>query len=313
VRRGSRIPTALRGLVAALLLALPGGASPAAADPPGFAFLEIPAGARASALGGAGVTMTEGAEGRLWNPASLDRVQGVQLSASHYELYEGLRNDDFVLAGRQLGGGLSASLRALYSEPISERDETGTLIGSFGASDLQFGVGYGAQMATNLAFGVSFDFVREKLAGYSAQTWAVALGADWRPGGPEGLRAGLALRNLGPSGAYTIEGVKGQPIGLPSTLQGGVSYPIALPREMRLRAALEGQFVSGHAGVGIVAAEFGIPQGVELRAGWRVNDEFADWGVGIGWRVGGLRLDYAFVPTQDGFDDTHRFGIDARF
>src|SRR6185436_5586478 len=49
-----------------LLLALP-----ALAAQPGFAFLEVPAGARAAALGGAYASVATGAEAAFWNPAGL--------------------------------------------------------------------------------------------------------------------------------------------------------------------------------------------------------------------------------------------------
>ena len=52
----------LRLLLAGSLLAI---AAPARADAPGFAFLEVPAGARAAALGGAYSSLAEGVD--LWS------------------------------------------------------------------------------------------------------------------------------------------------------------------------------------------------------------------------------------------------------
>src|SRR5688500_17559264 len=97
----------------------------AAAEPAGFAFLEIPAGARASALGGAYASLGQGVDAVFWNPAGLAGVKGVQVMGGHYELYEKLRHDHFAVAGRVPGGGIGGSIRALYSEPIEERDELG--------------------------------------------------------------------------------------------------------------------------------------------------------------------------------------------
>ena len=117
-------------LLCAVVTLLP--ARPAMADPPGFAFLEVPSGARAAALGGAFVSVAGGVEAAFWNPAGLGAVQGVQISGTHVEYVQKLRHDQFALAGRAFGGGLAASVRALYSEPIDERDELGNLVGSFG-------------------------------------------------------------------------------------------------------------------------------------------------------------------------------------
>src|SRR5213083_3055295 len=101
--------------------------------PPGFAFLEIPTGARASAMGGAYSTLSKGAEAAFWNPAGLEAVKDVQIMGGHYELFSKLRHDHFVAAWRMFGLGASGSVRALYSEPIEERDELGNLIGTFGS------------------------------------------------------------------------------------------------------------------------------------------------------------------------------------
>src|SRR5262245_7661424 len=118
-----------RPLVTAVLLAVL-AAPTAAAAPSGFSFLEVPAGARASALGGAFVASGEGVEAAFWNPAGLAAVDRVQITGSHAETFQHLRHDQFAVAGRWLGGGLSTSLRAFYSDPIESRDELGNVTGT---------------------------------------------------------------------------------------------------------------------------------------------------------------------------------------
>src|SRR5262245_17175032 len=89
------------------LWALAAIATPAAAAPPGFAALEIPAGARISALAGAGETLARGADAIFWNPAALSDTKGIQFTASHFELYQDLHHDDVALGGRMFGGGVA--------------------------------------------------------------------------------------------------------------------------------------------------------------------------------------------------------------
>src|SRR5437667_6215691 len=142
------------------------------ADPPGFAFLEIPAGARASAMGGAYASLAEGVEAGFWNPAGLAAVHGLQISASHYEFLDHLRHAQFGVAGKMLGGGVAATLRAMYSEPITERDELGNDIGTFGAHDLEFALAYGGVVSPGLRLGGSAQAVRERISEFAATTWA---------------------------------------------------------------------------------------------------------------------------------------------
>src|SRR5262249_48840741 len=157
----------------ALLGAMALSAGPAAADPPGFAFLEVPGGARAAAMGGAYASLARGAEAAFWNPAGLGQFDGTQFTATHTESYEHLRNDRAALAGGWFGGGIGTSVRAFYPEPIPERDDIGNQIGTFGSHDLEFLAGYGRHLESGLSLGMSFQVLRERIADLGATTWAV--------------------------------------------------------------------------------------------------------------------------------------------
>lgn len=296
-----------------LVLAAALWAVPLHAAPPGFAFLEIPSGSRASALGGAGVTMVDGVEAAFWNPARLTTVKGVQLTASHFELYQKLRHEDFALGGRLFGGGVSASVRALYSEPIDERDELGNLIGTFGAHDLEFAAGYGAAFGGGLDLGVSGQVVRERIADKSAQTWAVHVGGSWDSPRWPGLRLALAALNLGPSTEYDLDGVKGESLALPAAVQGGAAYHWAVGEGFGVNGVIETRLTRGRSGIGIVGAELANASGAALRAGFRLNDDVSNFSLGAGYTLQALRLDYAYVPTRLGLEDTHRFSLTAQF
>ncbi len=286
---------------------------PAAADPAGFAFLEVPAGARASALAGAYASLAQGAEAVFWNPAGLQGTHGVELAATHVELFQGLRDDQFAIAGRRWGGGLAASVRAQYTEAIPERDAIGNLIGTFGSHDLEFALGYGRALAPGLTLGANVKYVRERIANASAATYAFDLGAGWEPG-PAGLKIGFAAQNLGPAAAFTIDGEKGAPVPLPAAFQPGVSYAVALSPTLALGGALETRLTRGRSGVGLIGAELSAPAaGAALRLGWRANDNASSLCVGAGYTLSSVRLDYAFVPFNDDLGDTHRFSLAARF
>src|SRR6266511_3218490 len=97
-----------RSLALVLFAALVALAVPASAQQPGFAFLEVPGGARAAAMGGAFASVARGAEAAFWNPAGLARFERSEFTATHTETYEHLRHEQVALAGRLLGGGLAA-------------------------------------------------------------------------------------------------------------------------------------------------------------------------------------------------------------
>ena len=121
------------------------------------------------------------------------------------------------------------------------------------------------------------------------------------------------MQNVGPAAHYTIEGVQGQAVGLPMAVQGGLSYALPAGSRFNLRAALESRFSRGRSGIGIAGAELSDASGAALRFGLRVNDDASSVSAGAGYVVGGLRLDYAYVPFKLDLGDTHRMSFTATF
>lgn len=288
-------------------------ATAAVAAPPGFAFLEIPAGARAASLGGAYASMATGVESAYWNPARLTTTRRIEITGGHSELFQQLRHDYFAVGGPMFGGGIAASVRALYSEPIDERDEVGNLVGSFGAHDLELALGYGRPLAPGVSLGGSAAIVRERISNLAAMTYAFGLGASWEPAMLPGARLAIAGQNMGPSASYSIDGVPGLPVQLPAALQTGVSYRRALGARMNVSGAVEGRAVRGRSVLGLAGAELGDASGAAVRLGFRANDTATTVSFGAGYALPGITFDYAFVPLRYDLGDTHRFGFSARF
>ena len=298
---------------ASILLAAVVTAAPVAAAPSGFAFLEVPAGARASALGGAFVTLGEGVEASFWNPAGLAAVERVQITGAHEESFQSLRHDQFAIAGRWLGGGISASLRAMYSEPIVARDDLGNETGTFGGHDLGLGIAYGRSLAAGFRVGASARMVRERIAEISTGTYTLGAGATWESSRPRGLRLGVALDHLGPDANYTFADGPGQPVPLPTALQTGAACRWELGGAVRLATSLETRLTRGRPAVAMVGGELTHPTGAALRLGARVNDDVSSFSAGAGYAMAAVRLDYAFVPQRFDLGDSHRISFTARF
>jgi hypothetical protein len=293
----------------ALLLA----AAPAAAAPTGFAFLEVPEGARAAALGGAYVALADGVDAAFWNPAGLAGVRGTQITGSHVEFFQSLKHDDFAAAGQLFGGGIAGSIRASYSQPIDERDDLGNLTGSFGSHDLEFQLGYGWQFAPGTRFGLASQVIRERIENEAATTWATSGGATWQPQRWKGLRLGVAALHLGAAAHYDLGGPQGGPVTLPAALQAGAAWTRSLGQGYALSAELDERATRGRQSVTGLGAELASDIGASLRAGYRIGDDLTSFSTGIGWRRGTFSVDYAFAPTKLDLGDTHRFSFGAQF
>ncbi len=283
------------------------------AAPPGFAFLEVPSGARASGMGGAYLAVAQGVEASFWNPAALSTIQGMQVSASHFEFVQNLRHEQFALGGRAFGGGLAASLRAMYSEPIEERDDLGNLIGTFGAHDLELQLGYGRALSGGTSFGLATQLVRERIANESAMTWGMSAGMGWQPQRWRDLRASLAVQHAGPAAHYDIDGTKGNPVGLPLAVHGGLAWHAAFGPNLAFTPALDLRATRGRQAVVALGGELESTTGASVRAGLRQGDDLSNASAGVGWRYGHYRVDYAWVPAKLDLGDTHRFSFEAQF
>ena len=301
----------VRSLVVATILLLAAGGARAAQ--PGFAFLEVPAGARAAALGGAYSAVATGADAAFWNPAGLARFEGSQFSATHTETYENFRQEHVAFAGRLFGGGVAASVRALYTEPIEERDDFGNLVGTFGSHDLEFLAGYGWQPSAALSLGLTAQVVRERIADMGATTWATNGGAVWAPASLEGLRVSAGWHNLGSSANYMFGETQGQDVPLPTAAHAGLAFQRQAFQDFTALVSLEGRATRGRTMLYAVGGELDSKLGAAVRVGFRANDDVASWSAGLGYRTGGLGVDYAYVPSKLELDDTHRFTLSARW
>ena len=299
-------------IVAALLASLL-AAAPAGASPSGFVFLEVPAGARASSLGGAYAALGEGAEASFWNPAGLAAVERFQITGTHDESFQNLRQDQFAFAGRWLGGGIALSLRAFYSDPIVERDELGNEIGTFGGQDLAFGLGYGRALSGGFRVGATARVIRETIAELSASTWAIGAGASWQSPDHPALRLGVMADHLGPDANYTFSDGPGQPVPLPMALQAGGAYRWSFSTAASLDAVLEARMARGRPAAGMLGGELAHRSGAALRFGLRVDDDGTRMSAGAGYAMSALRLDYAFVAQPLDVGDSHRVSFTASF
>jgi len=297
----------------ALILVATVVAAPAMADPSGFAFLEVPAGARASALGGAFATLGEGVEASFWNPAGLAAVERVEISGAHFESFQNLRHDQFAIARSLWGGGVAASVRAFYSEPIVARDELGNEIGTFGGHDLEFGLAYGRPLASAFRLGGALRLIHERIAELSTDTYALSAGATWQSPDHPALRLAAMADHLGPDANYTFADGPGQAVPMPMAFQAGGGYRFGLPGAATLDAVLEARAVRGRAAIGMLGGELSHPSGAALRLGVRMNDDATRFSAGAGYAVRSLRLDYAYVTDRLDVGDSHRFSFTARF
>lgn len=290
-------------LWAALLLA----AAPASALETA-SFLDLGAGARELAMGGAGTAVSDDADAIWWNPAGLASVERGELDASHAALGAGARHEFLAAAHSVPGGALAAAGTYLGQDSIDGRDAAGRATGGWSASDAAVAVAAARRGRLGDA-GAGVKYARSRIGAAEARTVAFDLGLRGAAGPYD---VGLAVRNLGPGLKFDAE-------------TDDLPLRVALGVARRLGAGLvAADLIDGPRGEGLDAAlggELRAVDGVFLRAGWTTKASIAGGAgfdaargltLGLGARRPRWGVDYAAEPLGE-LGSAQRFTLAWRF
>lgn len=282
-------------------------------DTAGFAFLQIPVGARSAAMGGAFTAVTEDPLSLYWNPANLVSVSGGRIVTAYtgylMDMQAGFLgwtnpggNDAMGLSANYFYGGTFE--RTTMSDPMGTGEE-------FSSSSIALAGSYARRFGKGLSAGVTGKFVYSSIDTYTGNAFLVDLGAAYCPGGISGLATALVVRNAGIQTQAFYE--ENDP--MPTEIVGGASMSL-INDKLLLAADLTYPF----------HGDFDVAGGVEyapmdmlfLRAGASLQSKnsaddagggFLDamsFGLGTHWNR--LDLDYAYKPFAD-LGEVHRIGL----
>lgn len=337
------------GLVLGLLAALPARAQfdnvtrevtrrgTAAAE-----FLNIPVGARATAMGGAITALSDDATAVYWNPAGLGRMTQGHLVV---EYAEWLANIDFNFVAVTMptsfgtfGLGVT-SMRTPEMEVTTVEAQNGTGE-TFNAASYAFALAYGRALTDRFAIGGTVKVVTERIAESSASGVAVDLGTTFIT--PfRGIRLGAAITNFGtkmriggddllvrvdidPNNRGNNESsralLRTDAFDLPLVMRIGLAGEAFQNEQARLTLSVEALNPNNSEQYVNVGAELGLLGDLLLLRGGYSEIFLADnvrsftLGAGLQYGFGALdfTLDYAY-EQQEFFDGVNRFTLAMRF
>jgi hypothetical protein len=269
----------------------------------GVSFLEIPVGARESALGGAGVVLVSGASSAAHNPAAAAfSPRGVSLVHNRHfadtrTLFIGfnVRRGRFAFTPNYWGTRVPGIeyRTSPTSEPISTFDAVNWSLGGTAAAD----VGH------NIAVGVGARYILQKIQIEESSGWSVDAGVLARRV-YHGLSVGASLQHLGSMSHFADESPR-----LPTALRGGASYEYELGKAGVLMAVVEAHAVRDNTPQFKGGLEYRAPEYAALRIGWVEGLDAQDISFGLGLFIKQFRLDYAFIPYRDNLGEGHRFTL----
>lgn len=269
----------------------------------GADFLNIGAGARASAMSSAYTAMTSGPESIYYNPGGLALSRrGASITHAAWAL-DG--SYDFAAAAFPVGGIKGGvSFTRLDHGGLDGRgsDRGGT--GSFEASDKALALAL-AGSAGSFSIGGAVKFLSSNIAGYSASGIAFDLGAMHKTEGSP-LTMGLAVRNLGPGLMYAEIT---EP--LPTAVSAGAALAV-LP-SVSLAAEFT-RLLNDRTNSFSIGTEYGLAGTLSLRGGYAAAGSAEQGAIsgGVGLNIGAMKLDYSFTPFGN-FETTRKFSLSMAF
>jgi hypothetical protein len=276
----------------------------------GAQFLNVGAGARELGMGGACSALTDGAGSIYWNPAGLARLSGVDASAGYSSLFED-QSQGFLAFAFPVKKGRSAlglSVDYLGVRGIEERaGDVEEASARLTQQNMAVSAAFAGRAGSGLDLALAVKAVREALGSFQASAFAADIGAQASL--PiEGLRAGLAVRNLG---------TKIGPDPLPAGLRGGLGYrapgsraSLAADLDWRMRE----ERLAANLGAEVKAGErFSLRAGYQCgRSRDKLGSPLAGFSFGAGAGLDAMRIDYALLPFGD-LGATHRVTLGWSF
>jgi len=295
----------------------------------GAQFLQLSAGGRASALGGAYTAFAHGVESVYINPAGLARLVQKEAAFTHYQLYADMTYENVAVAVPLSSGTITFSAQAFLSGDIQETtiDSPQGTDRTISANDLSFNLSYARNMTDKFTAGATFKLLVLNLAEVQATGVAFDVGALYNVG-VKNIRIGFAVSNFGPDLRY-----KGEPLNfetrksdnqdqssdvnasyvseyfqLPLTFRIGFAYDPVNTENHRLSLLADGVNPNDQKENLAVGVEYCYKNGFFLRAGHAgllnngienggINQREYSFGAGAIINVGSaasLRFDYSF-------------------
>lgn len=299
---------ALALMAFALSLVMPAVALAGNPGTAGLLSLRLGMGGRNGAMGETGVANSADATAAFWNPANLAYAPGTEISVQHSEYLSLFRKESLALVHPTKWGSFGMHFGGFSTkDELVRTDETaGVALGTFQPYTVAVSGGY-AYAFSEFSVGFSTRMIYQRIDLYDGLGFAFDFGASHRSSVIPGLSFGAMVQNLGAQ--FKLEEAE---FDLPRTVRMGASY--VLPIEgfawvQHIQVASDVVLPNDGKGRLHFGSEWKMHESFSLRGGYRHNYESLGLTAGAGFGRGPLRVDYAFLESQNELDPTHRLSL----
>ena len=286
----------------------------------GAQFLKIGVGARASAMGGAFVAVSDDASALYWNCAGIARIDPdkSELSLNHAQWVSDLQFEQlgYVFHVKRIPGAFGVHARALTMDPMVETTafQPDPNVGTgrtFDAGDMSLGVTYARSFTDKFSAGVTANFIHLGLAEFSQQTYSFDLGTLYDVG-TLGMKIGMAISNIGGQVEFIEREER-----IPTVFRVGSSVSLIQSANQRLLGSFEFSHPPDNSERLNLGAEYAFKNYMYLRGGYNINYDAEGLAGGVGFHfpisaAGEADLDYAYTDMKD-LGSVHRFSLKFQF
>lgn len=265
-------------------------------------FLKINEGAIPAAMGGAYTALGNDVYCVSYNPAGLSYIRASQVEFMHLDSLASIQYEYFTFATCTKENCVALNITYRHQPPIDNNNGNPPV----NADDLAVMGSYAFKFSDNLRLGFTAKYIQSDLAGFSASTFAVDGGVVLDKL-PYGLRAGLAINNLGPGMNFDPNATPAiAPDPLPMFIRFGLGTHQVLDGGRDLNVAIE-VFKPSDQDIKMgLGAEFWLfPELFAVRGGYKIE--------GLGVDTQNVFQDYTLGCTLTRDFDGDDFSIDIAY
>jgi hypothetical protein len=304
----------------------------------GAQFLQIPVGARAEAMGGAVIGLSDDASSVFWNPAGIAKIENFQAFFSYMNWFNMFDlNAASIVYNAGDAGSFAASMVVFTTgkmEITTETQPNGT--GRFfDAGDLALGISYARHLTDRFNVGATVKYVHQRIWNETSSGVAFDIGTQYLLDF-QNLTIAMSMTNFGsdlkfdgPDLDFTYRKDDNFPISrltpgrlitdeypLPLNFQVGLGFDVFRTDFVKIRGAVDVTHPNDNRERAQFGTEFSFFDRLFLRGGYKLNydDQLFALGAGVNllWSGTAVSFDYAY-SIFDILPDVHRISLGLSF